>query len=73
MLNTEFDREYIYDVDAYLIANYPQMSLTQRRSVCSKMYEYIDEELIEDAIDTAVAGYALDKLQLQKKEPEDED
>ena len=73
MLNTEYDREFIFNIDDYLIANYPKMTLTVRRAICSMAWDYIDEEAIEDAIDAAVSGYALSKLELSKKEPEDEE
>ena len=73
MLNTEYEKEFIYNIDDYLIANYPKMTLTIRRAICGMAWEYIDEEAIEDAIDAAVAGYALAKLELSKKESEDEE
>ena len=73
MLNTEYEREFIYNIDDYLIANYPKMTLTVRRAICRTAWDYIDEEIIEDAIDTAVADYALEKLDIAKKESEDED
>ena len=73
MLNTEFEREYIFDVDAYLIEHYPQMSLTQRRSVCSKIYEYFDDEVMHEFVDQIVIDIALNKAGLEKKEEESED
>ena len=73
MLNTEYDREFVFNIDNYLVANYPKMTLAVRRAICEMAWDYIDEELIEEAIDSAVAGYALSKLELSKKEPEDED
>ncbi len=74
MLNTEFDAEYIFDANDYLIKNYPKMTLAVRRSVCLIMHDYIDEEAIEQAVDAAVADYALKKLDIEKKvEDEDEE
>ena len=73
MLNTEYDREFVYDIDAYLVANYPKMTLAIRRAICGSAWDYIDTEIIEESIDAAVADYALTKLDLSKKEAEDED
>ena len=73
MLNTEYDREFIYDIDAYLVENYPKMTLLIRRAICAQAWDYIDTEVIEDAIDAAVAGYCQTKLELNKKEVEDEE
>ena len=63
MLNTEYEREYAYDIDAYLIDSYPLMDLTTRRSICRLTLEEIDDEMIEDAIDEVVLSHALDKMQ----------
>ena len=46
MLNTEYERHYTYDIDAYLIANYPLMDLTTRRSICRLALEEINDEMI---------------------------
>lgn len=70
MLNTEFEREYIFNVDAYLIEYYPQMSLTQRRAICTQMYDFFDEEVMHEFVDQMVVDYALNKLELNKKEEE---
>ena len=73
MLNTEYEREYSYDIDAYLIASYPLMDLTTRRSICRLTLEEIDDEMIEDAIDQVVLSHALDKMQwLSSDEPDDD-
>lgn len=73
MLNSEYDREYVFDIDAYLIEWYPSMDMQTRRSVCSNAYEFIDEETIQEAIDMTVWLYALEQLKIQKKEPESDD
>ena len=66
MLNTEYERHYTYDIDAYLIANYPLMDLTTRRSICRLALEEINDEMIEEAIDEVASMYAMDKKQLMK-------
>lgn len=73
MLNTEYDREFIFDVDAYLIENYKSMTLKIRRSICAQIYDWIDEEVIQDSIDSCVANYAMEQLELQKVQPDPED
>jgi len=73
MLNTEYEREYAYDIDAYLIASYPLMDLTTRRSICRLTLEEIDDEMIEDAIDEVVLTHALDKMQWLSSDKSDDD
>ncbi len=70
--SSDYDREFTYEIDAYLIENYPSMNMSTRRSVCSLAFEWIDIELIEDAIDACVSHYAKDKLNIAKKEEEDD-
>jgi hypothetical protein len=73
MLNTEYEREFSYNIDDYLIANYPKMTLAVRRAICGMAWDYIDETFLEEAIDEAVSGYALAKLEIAKLEPEDDE
>lgn len=70
--NSDYDREFSYDIDTYLIENYPSMNMSTRRSVCSLAFEWIDTELIDDAVDACVSHYAKDKLNIAKKEEEDD-
>jgi hypothetical protein len=49
------------------------MTLAIRRAVCAVMYEYIDDEAIEDAVDQAVADYAKKKMNVEKKDEDDEE
>ena len=72
MLNEEYDREFVFDVNQYLIDNY-KMTLPMRKSICSQMYDWIDVEAIENDIDSLVADYAMKKAGIQRKEdPEEE-
>ena len=72
MINEEYDREFIFDVNQYLIDNY-KMTLPMRKSICSKMYEWIDTESIESDIDSLVAHFAMKKAGIERKEdPEEE-
>lgn len=72
MLNEEYDREFIFDVNQYLIDNY-KMTLPMRKSICAQMYDWIDTEAIEECIDSLVADYAMKKAGIKRKEdPEEE-
>ncbi len=73
VLKTDYERDYYYDIDAYLIANYPTMNMDTRRSVCYLALQTIDPEPIEDMIDACVAEYALTKLKLLKAVEDEED
>ena len=74
MLNTEYDKEYVFDIDAYLIENYPTMNQVTRRSICSlSINEWIDDSAVEEYIDECVSDYAKNKLELNKKEEEEEE
>ena len=72
MINEEYDREFTFDVNQYLIDNY-KMTLPMRKSICSQMYEWIDTESIESDIDSLVANFAMKKAGIERKEdPEEE-
>lgn len=71
--NSDYNREFSYDIDAYLIEFYPSMNMATRRSICSLAFEWIDTEFIEDAIDACVGDYAKTKLNISKKEEEEDD
>ena len=73
VLKTEYEREYWYDVDAYLVENYPTMNMDTRRAVCKLALESIDSETIEDTIDFCVGQHAQAKLNIEKKEQEEEE
>ena len=74
MINTEYAKEFIFDIDAYLIEWYPKMNMATRRAVCAMaLNEWLDEEHLEEMVDAAVSNYAQIKLDLVKAEDEDED
>ena len=74
MINPEYDREFVFDIDEYLIEWYPSMSMTIRRSICKLAIDELDDELLHETIDVIVAEFALNKQGLTKKEePEEED
>ena len=54
MLNSEYDRDYVFDVDAYLIENYSLMDMSTRRTVCQLVLSEMDDELIQTAVDLSL-------------------
>jgi hypothetical protein len=72
MLNEDYDREFVFDVNQYLIDNY-KMTLPMRKSICAQMYDWIDVEAIENDIDSLVADYAMKKAGIERKEDPEED
>jgi len=72
-VKTDYEREYIFDIDAYLIDNYPTMTMAIRCSVCAMALEQLEAETLEWMVDGCVSEYAQTQLQLQKKEEEEEE
>ena len=70
MQNTEYEKEYYFNIDQYLIKNY-QMNLPTRRAVCSRALRSLNDELMEELIDEVIADYAIDKLNLRKPDEPD--
>ena len=72
MLNSEYDREFVFDVDAYLIEAYPKMNMITRRAICKLSLDTLDQEELEEMVDSIVAEYAIQ--QMDYRDPiEDED
>ena len=61
-LSADFDSEFYFDINQYLISNYSKMSLPDRRAICSLALEALESESLEEQIDAVVAQYALEKL-----------
>lgn len=72
-VRTDYERQYFFDIDAYLIDNYPTMTMTIRRSICSLALEQLDSESLEYIVDECVSQYAKTKLQIEKYEEEEEE
>ena len=73
MINPEYDREFVFDINAYLIEWYPTLDMATRRSVCSLALEVLTSYDLEDVVDTVVADYAMQKQNMSKKEEPFED
>ena len=70
-VKTDYERDFIFDIDAYLIDNYPSMTMTIRRSVCAMALEELDSQELEIIVDDCVSEYSRLQLQLQKKAEEE--
>ena len=73
MMNTEYVKEFYFDIDAYLIEWYPKMNQTTRRTICFQSLEYLTSDELEAVVDVVVDDYAKDKQGLTKKESEEPD
>jgi len=73
MINTEYTKEFFFDIDAYLIEWYPKMNQATRRTICFQSLEYLTSEDLEVVVDAVVDDFAKEKQGLTKKEVEDED
>ncbi len=62
MLNAEYNRDYSFDIDAYLIENYSQMNMSTRRTVCRLVLSEINDDIIQKAIDELVAQQAITEM-----------
>ena len=72
MMNTDYDRDYVFDIDAYLIEAYPKMNMPTRRSICRLSLEALDSELLEEIVDQVVADYAIEKMNYRDPSKEEE-
>lgn len=71
-VNPEYDRVFSFDINSYLVENYPVMNMATRRSICALSLDWFDTEHLEDVVDEVVSHYAKDQLNLSKKEQEDD-
>tara|TARA_X000001382_G_C3176315_1_gene181067 strand:- start:625 stop:849 length:225 start_codon:yes stop_codon:yes gene_type:complete len=71
-INPDYDREFSFDINSYLVENYPVMNMATRRSVCALALEWFDAEHLQDVVDEVVSHYAKEQLNLLKKEQEDD-
>lgn len=72
-INPDYEREFSFNIDEYLVENYPAMNMATRRSVCALSFDWFDTEHLEDVIDEVVSHYAKTKLNITKKEDEEDD
>ena len=71
MMNTEYDKEFFFDIDAYLIEAFPKMNMATRRSICFLALQELETEGLEEVVDDVVADYAIE--QIGYRDPEEDD
>lgn len=62
MMNDDFESEYFFDVNDYLLESYPLMSLPDRRAICAIALREIEEENLQEQVDGVIWQYSLEKL-----------
>ena len=72
MQNTEYDKEFCFDIDAYLVEWYPTMNMTTRRSICALALEVLDIEDLTVIVDAVINDYAKRKQNIEKLEEDEE-
>lgn len=60
-LKADFEREFVFDIDAYLIEQYPHMSLADRRAICNYVIKHGDEAGFNEEIEAWVVNHAMIK------------
>ena len=73
MMNTEFDSEFFFDINQYLIDTYPQMSLPDRRAICAEALNELDEDDLIEQLEEVVAQYALKKCNFTNDQTDTQD
>ena len=73
VMKHEFDSEFIYDVNSYLLENFPRMPLADRRAICALCLSNLDAEDLEAQIFNEALRYAEVKANWGYEEPTDEE
>ena len=68
MMNTEYNKEFCFDINQYLIENYANMNMETRRTVCHWALQSIETDELEAVVDECVSYVARERLKLQKNE-----
>jgi len=73
MLKTDYEREFTFNIDDYLIEWYPTMGLAVRRAICTRSLEQFETDYLEETVDTVVSDYCIEQQNLAKKVDEDDE
>ena len=73
MINTDYPKEYYFNIDAYLVEWYPIMDMPTRRTICAQALEWLTSDELELVVDEVVNHYSKEKQNVLKLETEDED
>ena len=68
----DFDGDYTFDIDKYLIKNYPRMDKPSRRAVCAKVQADFDQDIVTDEIDAILLQYLLEQQDWRDEEDDKE-
>ena len=68
---SEVDGDYVFDINQYLIDEYPTMDKPSRRAICCWVRDQLDVETIEEMVDHVVMLYALAQQGWEKEEDDD--
>ena len=60
---SDHDGDYVFDIEAYLISAYPNMTKPVRRAVCSKVRTELNDEAVEEMVDEIISSYSLELQQ----------
>lgn len=70
---SDHDGDYVYNIDKYLIDNYPSINKPSRRALCDWVRSNLDDEIIENEIDLILGQYAIDLQGWTPEESDDEE
>ena len=73
MINADYDRDFVFDIDAYLVETYPKMNMATRRAICRLAIDSLETEEIEDSVDAVVANYAIEAMDYRDPYEDDEE
>jgi len=62
MMNPDYDKSFEFNIDDYLIDEYPKMNMATRRSICKLALDELEPTVLMETVDQVVCTYALQEL-----------
>lgn len=62
MMNPDYDKSFEFNIDNYLIDEYPKMNMATRRSICKLALDELEATVLMETVDQVVCTYALQEL-----------
>ena len=62
MMNPDYDKLFEFNIDQYLIDEYPKMNMATRRSICKLALDELETTVLMETVDQVVCTYALQEL-----------
>jgi len=62
MMNPDYDKLFEFNIDQYLIDEYPKMNMATRRSICKLALDELETTVLMETVDQVVCTYALEQL-----------